>query len=374
MFAASIASTRSPCSRPSGTASGPRRAVSVDPSEKATVTSEYVTPCKSKGRTSTTIASRSPSTSPPYCTARGTLRIVTTIVVGTAAGVDVIGDRTDHQMKGQECTALALEGHHIWAVLDGTAFWRGSPGGAWKGVAELQDHRARCALPHDGQLFVGTAAAHLMRLLDGQVEPVATFEEIEGREKWYTPWGGPPDTRSMSASYGTIYVNVHVGGIVRSTDGGQSWEPTIDIDADVHQVLAHPEVPGLVLAATAGGLARSDDGGGSWSFHDEGLHAPYSRAVAVAGETLLLSASTGPRGGRAAVYHRPLDTDGSFERCQDGLPEWFGGNVDTHCLAASGATVAFGTEDGDLFLSEDESRTWERAASDLASIRAVVLV
>lgn len=294
------------------------------------------------------------------------------IVVGTASGVEILGKDRGEQLRGHSCDALAAEGNHLWAVVGETSVYRGPLDGPWEAVAEIRERRARSVLPHDGRLYLGTDEAHLLRMTDGTIESVASFDEVEGREKWYTPWGGPPDARSMSVSHGAIYVNVHVGGIVRSTNEGGSWEPTIDIDADVHQVIAHPDVPGLVLASTAWGLARSDDGGADWSFHDEGLHASYSRAVAVAGDTLLVSASTGPRGGRAALYRRPLQGQEPFERCAAGLPEWFRGNIDTHCLAASESTVAFGTED-EVFLSEDEGRTWERAASGLPGVRALVL-
>ena len=294
------------------------------------------------------------------------------IVVGTASGVEVVDDGVG-RLSGRSCTALAVEGMHLWAVVDDTTVMRGSTNGDWAPLATIEGRRARCLLPQGGGLYVGTDEAHLLRLTDGTVEPVGSFDDVEGRENWYTPWGGPPDTRSMSASHGTVYANVHVGGIVRSTDEGQSWEPTIDIDADVHQVLAHPESAGLVFASTAWGLARSDNGGADWSFHDEGLHASYSRAVAVSGETLLVSASTGPRGGTAALYRRPLQGNEPFEKCQGGLPEWFPGNIDTHCLAASGSTVVFGAEGGDVFRSEDEGRSWEKAASGLPAIRAIVL-
>jgi hypothetical protein len=298
---------------------------------------------------------------------------VAIIVVGTASGVELLDGENTGQLSGRSCTALAIEGLHLWAVVDDTTVLRGSTNGDWASEATIEGRRARCLLSRDGALLVGTDEAHLLRVGDGTVEPVRSFDDVEGREKWYTPWGGPPDTRSLSASHGTIYANVHVGGIVRSTDGGASWEPTIDIDADVHQVLAHPDNAGLVLASTAWGLARSDNGGAEWSFNDDGLHASYSRAVAVAGDALLVSASTGPRGGRAALYRRPLQEDGPFERCTGGLPEWFPGNIDTYCLVASGSTAAFGTEDGDVFRSEDEGRSWEKAASGLPRIRAIVL-
>jgi hypothetical protein len=220
---------------------------------------------------------------------------------------------------------------------------------------------------------VGTAEAHLLEIAkDGStVEPVASFDEAEGRGTWYTPWGGPPDTRSLSrSSDGTVYVNVHVGGILRSQGG--TWAPTIDVDADVHQVLT----PGnLLLAATAYGLAVSEDRGETWSFETEGLHAEYSRAVAVAGDWLLLSASTGPRGEQAAVYRRPLDAPSGrpFERSRSGLPEWFNENINTRCLVARGATAVLGTSSGSLYLSQDAGASWELVTDGLPPITALAL-
>src|SRR5262249_62093256 len=97
----------------------------------------------------------------------------------------------------------------------------------------------------------------------------------------------------------------------------------------------------------------SRDGGVTWEWQNDGLHAPYCRAVALANDTVLLSASSGHHGRRAAVYRRPLDGGPPFERCHVGPPEWFSDNVDTGCLVALGSTVAIGTEDGCVFLSLD---------------------
>jgi len=182
--------------------------------------------------------------------------------------------------------------------------------------------------------------------------PVRSFEETEGREAWYTPWGAPADVRSISAGAdGAAYVNVHVGGVLRS--GDRTWRPTLDIEHDVHQVLVPPGHPGLLLVAAADGFGRSGDGGDTWQWDNDGLHAHYCRAVAVAGGTVLISASSGHHGRRATVYRRPLDGSAPFERCRIGLPEWFSDNVDTGCLVARGRTVVIGTEDGSVFLSED---------------------
>src|SRR5204863_9481118 len=153
--------------------------------------------------------------------------------------------------------------------------------------------RMNCLLEVNDALFVGQAKASLASLQGGSLGPVLGFDHVDGREGWYTPWGGPPDVRTLSAGPdGTIYANVHVGGIPVSRDGGETWTPTIEVDADVHQVLAHPSQPGRVMAATAWGFADSRDGGATWEFATDGLHASYSRAIALAGDTVLLAAST----------------------------------------------------------------------------------
>jgi len=168
-------------------------------------------------------------------------------------------------------------------------------------------------------------------------------------------------------------VNVHVGGVLRSTDGGAAWRPTLDIEHDVHQVLALPARPGLVLVAAADGFGLSEDSGDTWRWDNAGFHAHYCRAVALADDTVLLSASTGHRGRRATVYRRLLDGRERFERCQGGLPEWFADNVDTGCLVARGRTVVIGTEDGCVFLSADAGEHWDAVAKGLAPVRAVAL-
>ena len=130
-----------------------------------------------------------------------------------------------------------------------------------------------------------------------------------------------------------------------------------------------------MLAACAGGLATSVDRGTTWTMRSDGLEAPYSRAVVVCGDTVLVSASDGPRGGRAAVYRGDLAA-GPFERCTAGLPGWFDDNIDTYHLDAlnDGSFAAFGTSDGRLFGSEDAGSTWHELASDLGAVQHVLVL
>jgi hypothetical protein len=295
------------------------------------------------------------------------------VLVATPDGLhafDERGSAGDVQHAGRSVTAIVRDGPQLWAIMDGSEIWH-APEDAWHHVATLEGLRATCLAMTDA-IHVGSSEARLFRLTDGSLEPVDAFDAAEGRDTWYTPWGGPPDTRSFSEWGPDVYVNVHVGGILHTNDGGASWNPTIDIDADVHQVAT---AEGLVLAAGAGGLSTSTDGGATWTLRTDGLEARYSRAVVVYGDQVLVSTSQGPRGGRAGVYRAGLE-GGAFERCREGLPTWFDDNIDSYCLDAlnDGSFAALGTADGRLFGSDDGGVTWGELAAGLPPVQHLLLM
>jgi hypothetical protein len=297
------------------------------------------------------------------------------LLIGTSAGLFELEGAQVRQDAGfgeRDATAVIVDDAEVWAIADRRSLvWR-DPAGTWTEVAATDELEITCLLPTAHGFFVGTEEARLFRLQHQTLAPVESFDRVEGRQKWYTPWGGPPAVRSMAVDLaGRIHVNVHVGGIPRSTDGARTWEPTIDIDADVHQVIAHPTQPDLALAAGAVGLAHSEDGGTSWSIDTDGLRATYARAVAVAGDAVMLSASDGPGGGHAAVYRTPLGPSIHLQRCTEGLPEWFEGNIDTGSLAASDSTVAFASNDGRAFISVDTGERWRQLADGLPTVRSL---
>lgn len=295
------------------------------------------------------------------------------ILVATGDGLHTLDERghegaTQHARRS--VTAIVRDGPELWALMDRAQVWH-APEGEWRHVATLDGVAATCIAMTDA-IHVGSSQARLFRLVGSALEPVEAFDVAEGRDSWYTPWGGPPDTRSISEWGDDVYVNVHVGGIVHTGDGGATWNPTIDVDADVHQVATGE---GLVLAAGAHGLSTSTDKGATWSLRTNGLEAAYARAVVVCGDRVLLSASEGPRGGHAAVYHGDL-TSGAFERCRNGLPEWFDENIDTFRLDAlnDGSFAAFGTSDGRVYASDDGGLRWRELSTRLGPVQQLLLV
>lgn len=290
------------------------------------------------------------------------------LVVATTQGLFVDGT-PEPLFEGRDVRALDPSGS--WALVDHGEVWHRKS--SWGRVATHPDLRLECLLMVGDALLVGASDATLLKLRDADFENVDAFADTEGSDEWFTPWGGPPAVRSLAASRdGSVFVNVHVGGIVRG-DGDALWEPTLDIGADVHEVRVDAR-RNLIVAACAVGFAESGDRGFAWSYDSEDLHATYARAVALCDEHVLMSVSRGPRGGDAAIYRQAIDGTESFERCRDGLPESFTDNIDTGCLDADGSDAVFGTSDGDVFRSQDAGATWENTASGLPPIQHVVLL
>ncbi|HEX6331201.1 MAG TPA: hypothetical protein VF129_07930, partial [Actinomycetota bacterium] len=161
---------------------------------------------------------------------------MTSILVGAADGVYVLEEGTstvepagwDREHPGA-VTALARAGSEQWAIVDRYEIWR-SEGGHWTHVVNALNLELQCLADTQAGRLVGSSQAHLFRIVPPPtpLETVEAFDRVDGRNRWYTPWGGPPDARSIAEDDNAVYVNVHVGGIVRTRDEGATWEPTID--------------------------------------------------------------------------------------------------------------------------------------------------
>ncbi len=250
---------------------------------------------------------------------------------------------------------------------DRELYWHGEAG--WTRVGEAPG--LRCAVDAPGGILAGTEGGHLLRLRANDLVRLAGFDDARGRDQWHTPWGGPPEVRSLACTPDNILLaNVHVGGILRSEDAGRTWRPTVDIEADVHQVRSVWGRSDLVVAASGIGLLISADAGQTWRVHADGLEGSYCRAVAAPDAAILVSASEGPRGRRAAIYRTSLAADRPFER----ISEWLDGNIDTHALDGFAEHVMYGTPHGEVWESTDTGTTWSRTHQKLASVTSISLV
>jgi photosystem II stability/assembly factor-like uncharacterized protein len=241
-----------------------------------------------------------------------------------------------------------------------------------------------CCVAVGDVIYIGTDDARVLRVdVDGGLEQIRGFDAVPGRETWYAGsaiingqrMGPPLGIRSITASPdgAVLLANVHVGGVPRSTDGGVTWRPTIDVDSDVHEVRAHPNRPGVVMAAAAIGLCASSDGGVTWDIEQKGLHASYCSAVAFVGDDVLVSASADHFAAQGAIYRRRVDGRDSLVAVGEGLPARTDGIVDTGCIAAVGSAVAIADRGGNLYISADTGRSWSRRASGLPPPSSVLI-
>jgi len=303
------------------------------------------------------------------------------LIVGTTAHLEDL-DRSYTYAEDVFVTALAVgplpaEGgllpsgsRPVWSLLDGERIDRLEEFGVAPTVRLPAPTAQSMAAVPGGSLLVGLEGAHLLTVssLEASISELASFEVLEGRDGWKNPAASTPDLRSIAvSSTGSWFANVHVGGVWKSDDSGQSWRSVIAPDADVHEVVTGDG--GRVCVAAAIGLGWSEDGGGTWRWTTEGLHATYCRAVALDGDTAFVSASTGPGGNDGRLYRCRLGEP--LEPCSGGLPESFPFNLDTGSVAASAGQVALGTHRGQVFRSSDSGSTWELAAQGMRPVRVL---
>jgi hypothetical protein len=301
------------------------------------------------------------------------------VLVATGDGYRIISSSGDVRsaLAGHRIEAFTPGPHGNWvAIVDEREIWQHGADGEWTPLGST-DAQLACLVTLDDVIYAGAVGPAVLRLVDGALVPVADLDAVDGRDEWH-PVGWDLHVRSMSATVdGALLANVHVGGIIRSTDRGASWRPTIAVDADVHEVRAHPTRADVVVAAAAVGFCVSRDGGRTWDVVDEGLHATYARAVTFDGGDALVSVSDGPFASRSAIYRVRDVADAARaprpERVGDGLPEWLDGNVDTRCLAAGNARLALADGSGSVWVSS-AGNGWTCAARDLPRVASVAIV
>jgi hypothetical protein len=237
----------------------------------------------------------------------------------------------------------------------------------------------------DGAVYAGTEPSALFRSDDRG----RTWRELEGllelpsRPNWSFPprpwtshvrWIAPsPHDASV------LLAGIELGGLMRSTDGGKTWDDhRPGAQRDVHSLAWHPQVPGRAYEAGGGGAAWSDDAGATWNPADEGRDRHYTWSVAVDPvdpELWFVSASTGPfaahgrRGDPQALIYRRRD--GGWEPLAGGLPEPL--PAMPYALVAVEGRLFAGLANGELWESGDRGDSWRRCELSLPLSRLLAL-
>lgn len=321
------------------------------------------------------------------------------ILVATQSGlvaVDDDGNQRFRVLEGREVSYVSTDTDgRVLAIADESeivsapSIEYAARDDGWSVLGSLPGARANCLADLAGRLFIGAEDARMWVMPSEGGEPtrIESFDAVPTRDEWDTPWGGPPDVRSLATIAGdspVIYADIHVGWIVRSFDLGETWTQLQGLHRDVHRVNSHRLAPDRVYAATAQGCFISEDRGESWEQHLEPFEPRnYQRCVMPdfdAPDLFLCTASLGPHPkgetGCEAMIFRTVDAGETWENAHNGLPEHFYDNINTHMLAASAqrpGVFAFHDAEESVYMTDDAGAEWRKLATVEDALAVFVL-
>jgi BNR/Asp-box repeat len=288
--------------------------------------------------------------------------------------------------SGAQCLALDPADHDtVYVGLSGGGVRKTTDGGrTWKESGlEAEQVFSVAVSAADGAVYAGTEPSALYRSDDGG----ASWRELESLLELPSQptWSFPPRPWTSHVRWiapspheaGTILAGIELGGLMRSTDGGETWQDhRPGAQRDVHSLAWHPRAEGRAYEAGGGGAAFSEDAGDTWRPADDGRDRHYTWSVAVDPEDPELwyvSASSGPfaahgRGDpEAHVYRR---RNGGWDTLAGGLPDPLPSMP--YALVATEDRLFAGLANGELWESRDRGDSWVRCELTLPRLVALV--
>ena len=263
--------------------------------------------------------------------------------------------------------------------------YRTDDGGAtWKHVSSYPCDYAHSVLAHPddaGIVYAGGEPAAVFRSSDaGETwEECAGFQKVPESSKWFfhsdTRESHVRDLRFAPGDSGRMYAGIEVGGIVRSTDGGRTWQQLQGTDDDVHFINLSQARPTRVYAATAAGPYRSDDGGIYWIPIKAGLERSYSVHIVASPDDadLVLVAVSRNAGRQNAQFYRSTTAGKDWQKIDSvGADDDMVIAIDWD--SADTRRVYAGTDKGRIYQSSDAGESWEQLSLSLPSIAVGALV
>jgi photosystem II stability/assembly factor-like uncharacterized protein len=323
------------------------------------------------------------------------------VLVGTVAGVFRIHRNNAEKWEVSERT---LEGCHIHCLMiepssgllfagahKGSLYVSKDSGKTWehcdRGMT-AKDVYCITRVEVDGKvkLYVGTEPARLFESDDlGETwTELSSLRSVPSASKWFFPplridahvksvTVDPRDPR-------TLYACIEQGALLKSTDGGESWQELHGFDEDVHRVLICPSDSRLLFMATRAGVYRSQDAGENWeqiTTEAMGIGYPDPLFIHPKREDLMFVAGAGSRPPNwlktrtaDAKIARSRDAGKSWEILRGGLPEQMRGNIEAMTMEMWDGQVSLfaGTLDGEIFHSDNEGDQWTKIVAGLPPI------
>jgi photosystem II stability/assembly factor-like uncharacterized protein len=237
--------------------------------------------------------------------------------------------------------------------------------------------------PVDGAVYAGTEPSALYRSDDrGQGwRELTALLDLPSRPTWsFPPRPWTSHVRWIAPSphdAALILVGIELGGLMRSTDRGETWQDhRPGAQRDVHSLAWHPHARGRAYEAGGGGAAWSEDAGDTWQPADDGRDRHYTWSVAVDPddpERWYVSASTGPFAAhgsgdpQARIYRREK---AGWHPLGGGLPERL--HAMPYALLPVGERLFAGLADGQLWETSDRGESWRRCTLDGGDLGRIV--
>lgn len=241
--------------------------------------------------------------------------------------------------------------------------------------------------------YAGTEPAHLhvSEDLGATWSDRPKLQSVPNRGDWTFP-PPPHEAHVKHISFDPdnaecVYVCVEQGELLRSLDGGETWQDLLgpagvvqEAEGDAHRLIVRPSRPNEMFLPTGFGLFFSEDKGLTWrnikaqlpwiGYPDPMVYDPARQDVLfVAGAKDDPGNWIGRKDANASVA-RSRDGGRTWERVNSDLPEGMTASIEAMALESSGGrcTVFLGTTNGDVFSSVDDGDSWTLIASGLPSI------
>lgn len=328
------------------------------------------------------------------------------LLAGTGRGVFIVDEAGSEQtLEVRHVRDLTVVDGRVLAGSAAGLYASDDGGRSWSAPQLAEREIWQIRADSDGRLYAGTEPAGLFRSDDHgatwtEIETLTALPEAAG---WCVPVEPPQPGRARALVIdehdpNRMWVGVEVGGVARTTDGGDTWE--VDLpggNPDLHMMFAHPAEAGVLFATTGygrfGGVAeelegnagvfRSDDYGESWEYAWTGITPRYSRpmcvdrrhpySVTVASAPTAFSHYKDDGGAHAALY-RSDDHGRSWRSLCDEAHSPSHANF--HGLAADPDNVSgvlVGTDTGEVWkVSEDAE--WTALGSGLPVVWSLVMI
>ena len=277
--------------------------------------------------------------------------------------------------SGAQCLATA-DANTVYAGLREHGVRRSDDGGRTWVDCELPEPGvfSLAVSSVDGTVYAGTEPSRLFRSDDrGETwRELEALLELPSQPSWsFPPRPWTSHVRWIAPSpheADLLLVGIELGGLMRSTDRGETWhDHRPGAQRDVHSLAWHPGESARAYEAGGGGAAHSEDGGETWQAADDGRDRHYTWSVAVDAddpELWYVSASTGPfaaHGGgdpQARIFRRHGDEP--WRALAGGLPEPL--PAMPYALVAADGRLFAGLADGQIWESRDHGDSWSQCA------------